>query len=73
MPTLREWGGTSLDTISYSGSFAKGTAISLGTDIDLFLSVNHACDKSVRDIYLDLYPFSKDGNSIRKLGMSRCG
>jgi tRNA nucleotidyltransferase (CCA-adding enzyme) len=57
MPTLREWGGTSLDTISYSGSFAKGTAISLGTDVDLFLSVNHACDKSVRDIYWALYSF----------------
>ena len=57
MPTLRDWGGTSLEAITYSGSFAKGTAISLGTDVDLFLSVNHACDKSVRDIYWGLYLF----------------
>ena len=57
IPTLHDWGGTSLDTITYSGSFAKGTAISLGTDVDLFLSVNHACDKSVKEIYWGLYLF----------------
>lgn len=57
IPSLREWGGQSLASISYSGSFDKGTAVSPGTDVDLFLSVRPSCQKSASDIYWSLYSF----------------
>lgn len=73
IPSLREWGGASLQSISYSGSFAKGTAVTPGTDVDLFLSVRPSCDMSARDIYWSLYSFL-DGRQLlpqtRDVGVS---
>jgi hypothetical protein len=38
-PVLREWAGRYLLGIGVSGSYAKGTAITLGTDVDVFVSL----------------------------------
>jgi len=38
-----------LGAIHFSGSYAKGTAISLGTDVDIFVSVD--CGQPVKEIY----------------------
>jgi hypothetical protein len=54
-PTLRSWAGQSLLGMQVSGSYAKGTAISLGTDVDLFISLNW--DMPVKDIYWNLYRY----------------
>ena len=53
LPALRQWAGPSLLDIQLSGSYAKGTAISLSADLDLFLSFDTR--RPVRDIYWSLY------------------
>jgi hypothetical protein len=52
-PLIRGWAGHSLLDIQFSGSYAKGTAISLGTDIDLFLSLDS--NQPVKDLYWSLF------------------
>ena len=59
-PTIREWAGEALAGISFSGSYAKGTAISLGTDVDLFVSLNDMNGASMKDIYWGLHGFLKE-------------
>jgi len=52
---LREWAGPSLLDISLSGSYAKGTATSLGTDVDVFISLDDLGGQSIKDIYWELF------------------
>jgi hypothetical protein len=54
-PALRSWAGRSLLGIQFSGSYAKHTAISLGTDVDLFISLDST--QPVKEIYWSLYRF----------------
>jgi hypothetical protein len=54
-PLLRDWAGSFLIDIQFSGSYAKGTAISLGTDIDLFLSLDS--NQPVKDLYWSLFHY----------------
>jgi hypothetical protein len=58
IPTLKTWAGRSLLGIQFSGSYAKGTAISLGTDVDLFLSLNTS--QPVKDLYWSLFQYCAD-------------
>ncbi len=58
VPVLKKWAGRSLLEIQFSGSYAKGTAISLGTDVDLFISLD--CGQPVKDIYWSLFQFCVD-------------
>lgn len=55
IPAVRAWAGSALLGIQFSGSFAKGTAISLGTDVDLFLSLDSKL--AVKDLYWGLHRF----------------
>ena len=59
-PTIREWAGEALAGISFSGSYAKGTAISLGTDVDLFVSLHDRNGASMKEIYWGLFGFLKE-------------
>ena len=59
-PTIREWAGEGLLGISFSGSYAKGTAISLGTDVDLFVSLNDMNGASMKEIYWGLHGLLKE-------------
>lgn len=52
---INEWAGTQLNDISYSGSRAKGTAINLSSDIDLFISLKSDTTNTLREIYTSLY------------------
>jgi len=54
-PMLRQWGGRAIEQISPSGSFAKGTAIRSGTDIDLFVSLSSTTTDTLQQIYEKLY------------------
>lgn len=54
-PMLVAWGNRYLAGITPSGSFAKGTAIASGTDIDLFLSLRSNTPENLRDIYTTLF------------------
>jgi hypothetical protein len=55
MPLMKQWAGPYLLGIGVSGSYAKGIAIRLGTDVDLFVSVSPAVGRSVKDLYWELF------------------
>lgn len=53
--SIRQWAGPWLNDLQYSGSYAKGTAISIGTDIDLFVSFSSATPATLAEMYEGLY------------------
>src|SRR5690349_13788939 len=63
VPAIRRWAGESLLGTLFSGSYAKGTAISLGTDVDLFISLGDApggASIPMKDMYWSLFQFCAD-------------
>jgi len=54
-PTINQWGGQLVLSVEPSGSFAKGTAIRSGTDIDLFVSLSSTTEDSLSNIYQTLF------------------
>lgn len=71
LPHLRAWAGDSLVDVSPSGSFAKGTAVKSGTDIDLFISLSHQLKASLETIYDTLFNrMSQQGFAPRKQNVS---
>ena len=70
-PVVKQWGGTYINESIYSGSIAKGTAISIGTDADIFISLSSTTPETLEQIYNTLYNwFSKAGYSPRKQNVS---
>jgi hypothetical protein len=55
LPTLQRWGGNSLLSVEFSGSLAKETAVSIGSDADIFLSLSSSVNETLVDIYDTLY------------------
>jgi hypothetical protein len=55
IPLLRNWAGDRLLAIHPSGSFAKGTAIRSGTDIDLFVSLAPSDHEPLRRVHDRLF------------------
>lgn len=70
VPLIRAWGGQQIDFLGVSGSYAKGTAVKGGTDIDLFISLKSNLNMPLADIYQNLhqyvqqngYPFARAQN-----------
>ena len=54
-PTLTAWAGNNLNWIAPSGSFAKGTAVRTGTDLDLFISLSPNTPETLTAIYHKLF------------------
>lgn len=52
---IRNWAGDCLCEIKLSGSRAKGTAIDISTDLDLFISISSSTQNSLKEIYNLLY------------------
>jgi len=57
LPLLQQWANGYLVSAELSGSYAKGTAVSLGTDADIFISVRHDTPETLSEIYWTLYRF----------------
>jgi hypothetical protein len=51
MPAIDRWGNGNAISVSPSGSFAKGTANSSGTDLDLFISIPPSVRNTVEEAY----------------------
>src|SRR3546814_20641322 len=49
-PVIQTWGGPFIVDIRTSGSFAKGTAVHGGTDIDLFVSLTSTLTDTLQRI-----------------------
>lgn len=70
-PIMKEWASDLLVSVNPSGSFAKGTANSSGTDIDLFVSLSSRTSNSLKEIYsLLAAELQKKGYSPRKQNVS---
>jgi hypothetical protein len=54
-PVLKQWGNVYFISAEFSGSLAKGTGVSLGTDADIFLSVSSTTPGTLADLYGTLY------------------
>ena len=59
-PLIRRWAGGFLLAVKYSGSYAKGTAVAGGTDVDLFISLAHDTPRGLWDIYSSLFDFLQE-------------
>lgn len=52
---IKRWAGEFLSDITISGSRAKGTAITLSSDLDLFISLKSSTNNTLKEIYYSLY------------------
>ncbi len=70
-PTIKRWAGQYLAEAIYSGSIAKGTAISLATDADVFISLSSATPNTLSGIYNSLYnTLTQAGYETKKQNVS---
>jgi hypothetical protein len=70
-PVLERWGNGLLISADFSGSLAKGTGVSIGTDADIFLSLSSATTGTLSDIYNTLCDaVSAAGYPVRKQNVS---
>lgn len=68
---IRNWAGTYLCDIKLSGSRAKGTAIDIATDLDLFISLSSTTSNNLKEIYNSLYDYVvRQGITARKQNVS---
>ncbi len=58
-PTINAWGNGHIDMLNLSGSYAKGTAVQGGTDVDLFISISSNLNMTMKDIYYSLLKYMK--------------
>lgn len=71
-PVLERWGNGLLNSAEFSGSLAKGTGVSIGTDADIFLSLSSTTPGTLYDMYNTLcnavaaagYPVRKQNVSV---------
>ena len=71
VPTINAWGGNLIVGKQFSGSLAKGTAVSLATDADIFVSLSSTTTNTLKEIYNTLYDaLSGAGYSPRKQNVS---
>lgn len=54
---LRNWAGESLNSLDYSGSYAKGTGVHGASDVDLFISLRPGTPNTLKEIYESLHSF----------------
>ncbi len=70
-PVIKKWGGEYILEAIYSGSIAKGTAVCLGTDADVFISLSSTTPENLSQIYTTLYnALSQTGYQPRKQNVS---
>ena len=60
IPLLEQWGGERLLSTTLSGAYAKGTAISLSSDIDIFFSLKLSQENEVRKVFWQLFEYLGD-------------
>lgn len=70
-PTIERWANGFLTEVIYSGSIAKGTAVSLSTDCDVFISLSSTTPDTLTQIYTSLYTaLLQAGYTARKQNVS---
>ena len=70
-PYIRDWANGCLCELKISGSVRKGTAVSNGTDVDLFISLSSTTSNTLSEIYNSLFDYMKGkGFEVRKQNVS---
>lgn len=70
-PLTKEWAGQCFSGVTYSGSYAKDTAITLASDLDLFISLISNCNGTLRELYESFHSFlSQRGLNPRRQNVS---
>jgi hypothetical protein len=70
-PIITRWAGVYLNSITQSGSIAKGTAVKGGSDLDIFVSIKSSCPDNLSAIYSTLgHAFTQAGYRIRNQNVS---
>ena len=70
-PVIEKWGREHLLRSDFSGSLAKGTGISIGTDADIFLSLTSGTPGTLSDMYNTLFnAVQAAGYPVRKQNVS---
>lgn len=70
-PTIQSWAGSYLVSAEYSGSLAKGTAVALSADADIFISLSSTTKETLQEIYTSLHAYViKAGYTARKQNVS---
>jgi len=70
-PIIQIWGGNLIEKSSFSGSLAKGTAISLTSDADIFISLSSSTPSTLQEIHNTLHTaFVQRGYAPRKQNVS---
>ena len=59
VPELEKWANGNANRIVYTGSMAKGTAVSGATDLDIFISLSPGTPHTLEQIYERLYRWSE--------------
>lgn len=54
---IKQWARNSLNGVEFSGSRAKGTATRLSYDFDLFISLKHETENTLKKICESLFNF----------------
>lgn len=70
-PIISRWGGPYLMETIYSGSMAKGTAVSLSSDADVFVSLSSTTPDTLTSVYSTLYSaLTQAGYQAKKQNVS---
>ncbi len=70
-PVIQSWAGAYLNEAIYSGSIAKGTAVKLSTDADVFISLSSTTPDTLSQIFNSLYDaLIRNGYKARKQNVS---
>lgn len=68
---LRAWAGLQLNSLEYSGSYAKETGVRGISDVDIFISLKADTTNTLKEIYDSLYSLAqKEGWSPRQQNVS---
>ena len=60
IPLLKQWGKHHLQGITLSGAYAKGTAVSLSSHVDVLIALNPVPGMQMKNIFWGLFEFLTD-------------
>jgi hypothetical protein len=60
VPLIKPWGGQYLQGITLSGAYAKNTAVSLCSDVEVLIALKPVPGKEMKDIFWSLFEFLSD-------------
>lgn len=60
IPLIKQWGKDFLDDIKLSGAYAKNTAVSLSSDVDVLVTLNPVPGREMKNIFWSLFEYLSD-------------